>query len=66
MAAYIFILEHKRIQPIKWYKIIYFSLMFNIFDIIGKLTMVAALFMKVEWKPIPHKSDVKIDDLVNK
>lgn len=66
MAAYIFIVEHKRIQPIKWYKIIYFSLMFNIFDIIGKLTMVAALFMKVEWKPIPHKSDVKIDDLVNK
>lgn len=65
-AAYIFFVERKRIKHIKWYKKLYFCLMFNIFDIIGRLTMVAALFMKVEWKPIPHKSDVKIADLVHK
>lgn len=65
-AAYIFIVEHKRIQPIKWYKVVWYCITFNIFDIIGRFTMVAALFMKVEWKPIPHNSNVKIDDLVNK
>lgn len=33
------------------------------FDIIGRYATYAALFMHVEWKPIPHESKVTIDDL---
>ena len=33
------------------------------FDIIGRYTTYAALFMNVTWKPIPHESKVTIDDV---
>ncbi|UKI27317.1 MAG: hypothetical protein L6V91_01290 [Bacilli bacterium] len=36
-----------------------------IFDIIGRYTTYAALFMKVTWKPIPHDSKITIDDIDN-
>lgn len=62
-AAYVFIIEHKRIAPIKWYKKVWFSITFPIFDLIGKLSMVIALFTKVEWKPIPHNAAINIDEL---
>lgn len=65
-AAYIFIIEHKRIMKIKWYKKIWFSLTFPIFDFIGKISMLIALFIKVEWKPIPHNADVSISQLDEK
>ena len=35
-------------------------------DIMGKIALVVAMFMKVEWKPIPHDSNVKITDLTDK
>lgn len=66
LAAYIFIIEHKRITPIKWYKKIWFCLTFPIFDLIGKLSLCIALFKKVEWKPIPHNASISISDLNNK
>jgi len=65
-AAYVYIIEHKRIPKIKWYKKVWFCLTFPIFDMIGRLSMVIALFTKVEWKPIPHNSDVKISDMSDK
>ena len=65
LAAYIFIIEHKRILPIKWYKKIWFCLTFPIFDLIGKLSLCIALFKKVEWKPIPHNASISISDLNN-
>lgn len=65
-AAYIFIIEHKRIMKIKWYKKVWFCLTFPIFDFIGKISMLIALFMKVEWKPIPHNADVSIAQLDEK
>lgn len=65
-AAYIFIIEHKRIMKIKWYKKVWFSLTFPIFDLIGKISMFIALFIKVEWKPIPHNADVSIAQLDEK
>ncbi len=65
-AAYVYIIEHKRIPKIKWYKKVWFCLTFPIFDMIGRLSMVIALFTKVEWKPIPHNSDVKISDVTDK
>lgn len=62
-AAYVYIIEHKRIKPIKWYKKLWFCLTFPIFDLIGKLSMCIALFIKVEWKAIPHNSSVTISNL---
>ncbi len=65
-AAYVYIIEHKRIPKIKWYKKIWFCLTFPLFDMIGRLSMIIALFTKVEWKPIPHNSDIKISDVADK
>lgn len=62
-AAYLFIIEGKRINKIKLSKKILFCLTWPIFDIIGRYTTYAALFMNVTWKPIPHTSTVTIDDV---
>ena len=62
-AVYVFIIEHKRIKKMPLYKKIWFSITFPMFDLIGKISMLIAMFMKVEWKPIPHDSNVKITDL---
>lgn len=61
-AIYVFIAERKRIKKIKWYKKIWFTLMWPWFDIIGAVSMYIALFMKVTWKPIPHESKINIED----
>ncbi len=45
----------------KWYKQAWYCITFPIFDLIGKLTMLMALFMKVDWKPIPHKVAIGVD-----
>lgn len=62
-AAYIFIIENRRIMKIKWYKKLWFILTFPIFEIIGKLSMYVALFRKVEWKPTPHHAGISIAEL---
>ena len=62
-AVYIFIIEHKRIEHIPFLKKVWFCLTFPIFDIIGKFSLLIALFKKVEWKAIPHTSSVKIEDI---
>jgi hypothetical protein len=60
-AAYVLIAERKRIKKMKWYKKVWYCITFPIFDLIGKLTILMALFMKVDWKPIPHKVAVGLD-----
>ena len=40
-----------------------YTLTWPTFDIIGRYTQYVALFKKVTWKPIPHESEVTIDDL---
>ena len=65
-AIYIFIVEHKRIMPIIWYKKIWYCITFPIFDLIGRISMVIALFSKVEWKPIPHNAAINIDQISNR
>ena len=62
-AIYVFIVEHKRIKKIKWYRQLWFAITWPLFDIIGAWSMYIALFMKVTWKPIPHESKVNIDDV---
>ena len=66
VALYVYIIEHKRIQKIGFFKTLWFAATFPIFDIIGKISLIVAMFMKVEWKPIPHDSNVKITDLTDK
>ena len=63
MAIYLFFIENKRIKKIKFWKKIIYVITWPIFDIIGKYTMYAAIFKKVEWKEIPHESKITIDDL---
>jgi len=63
LAVYLFIIEDSRIKKIKLWKKILYSFTWPIFDIIGRYTIYAALFMDVTWKPIPHESKVTIDDL---
>ncbi len=65
-AAYIMFLERKRTVPMAWYKRIWFCFMFPWFDTIGKFASCIALFTKVEWKPIPHKADVRMEELAEK
>ena len=62
---YILFLERKRIKKMPIYKIFFNSLLFPIFDIVGRYTTYIALFKKIEWKPVPHESKVTIDDIDN-
>ncbi len=62
-AIYVFFIERKRIIKMPIYKKAFYSLMWPIFDIIGSVAVLIALFSHVEWKPIPHNSDINIDDL---
>lgn len=62
-AIYVFIAERKRIKPMSFWKKLWFCLTFPIFDIIGRISSLIAVFMKVEWKPIPHDSRITIEDL---
>lgn len=63
IAVYIFIMENRRIIKMPLYKKLFYILMWPVFDIIGRYTQYIAVFKKVEWKPIPHKSKITIDDL---
>ena len=62
-AVYVFIAEHKKIIKIPLRKKALYTLTWFIFDAIGRWTLYAALFMKVEWKPIPHTSKITIQDI---
>lgn len=63
LAAYVYFAERKRITKIKWYKKIWFCLTFPIFDIIGNIAILIALFIKVEWKPIPHNKSIGLKEI---
>ncbi len=63
VAVYVFFMERKRIIKIPLYKKILYVITWPIFDVIGRWTTYFALFMKVEWKPIPHTSTVTIDQI---
>ena len=63
LAVYLFVVEDSRIKKIKLWKKVLYCFTWPVFDIIGRYTTYAALFMDVTWKPIPHESKVTIDDL---
>ncbi len=60
---YILFLERKRIKKMPIHKIFLNSLLWPIFDIVGRYTTYIALFKKVSWKPVPHNSKITIDDI---
>ncbi len=62
-AAYIFLVERKRIKKIPFRKKLWFCLMWPTFDMIYRYSMYIAVFAKVTWKPIPHTSSVTIEDI---
>ena len=62
-AVYVFIAERKKIIKMPFFKKVLYTLTWFMFDAIGRWTLYAALFMKVEWKPIPHTSKVTIQDI---
>lgn len=62
-AVYLFIVERNRIKKISFGKKLLYCLTWPTFDIIGRYTIYAALFVKVTWKPIPHNSKITIDDV---
>jgi len=63
---YILFLERKRIKKMPISKIFLYSLVWPIFDIVGRYTTYIALFKKVGWKPVPHTSKITIDDINEK
>lgn len=63
LAVYLFIVEESKIKKINFWKKVLYVFTWPIFDIIGRYTTYAAIFMKVEWKPIPHQSKVTIDEI---
>ncbi len=65
-AVYIYIIEYRRIAKIKWYKKIWYCITFPMFDLIGKISLIIALFKKVEWKPIPHNAARSIEEITKK
>ena len=62
-AVYVFIIERKRIKKMSLSKKILYCFTWPIFDIIGRWTTYVAVFKKIEWKEIPHNSNITIDDL---
>ena len=63
MPIYLFIIDRKRIKKMSFFKKVLFVFTWPIFDIIGRYTTYIALFKKVTWKPIPHESQITIDDI---
>ena len=62
-AVYVLVAERKKIIKMPLRKKILYTFTWFVFDAIGRWTMYAALFMKVEWKPIPHTSTLTINDI---
>ncbi len=63
LSAYVCVTEFKNIKKMPIYKYILYVLTFPIFDFIGYLSSLIALFAKVTWKPIPHRANVSINDI---
>ncbi len=63
MAWVVLWTERRRIPRMKWYRKLWYSLMFPMFSMIGDLSTWIAAFTRVTWKPIPHCADVKIHEI---
>lgn len=62
-AVYVLLTERKRISKRGFGKTVCCLIMFPLFDVIGLVSSVLALFLPVEWKPIPHTVARSIDEI---
>ena len=62
-AIYVSIMERRHTNHIPWYKQALYCITFPVFDIIGRISMIIALFSRVEWKQIPHTAAISIEEL---
>ena len=63
MAVYVFLVEYERMVHIPLHKKILYCITWPCFDTIYRYATYIALFSNVTWKPIPHTSNIKIDDI---
>ncbi len=66
LAVLLFAVERHRLRPLRPHQYVFYALMFPMFGIIGDIVTLGALFMRVTWKPIPHKADIGIEELEEK
>lgn len=62
VAIYTLCMERRHLPRISFLKTAWFCLTFPIFDVMGRIALVVALFRKVEWKPIPHTRSIRSDE----
>ncbi len=65
-AAYVFFMERRHIESISLWRKLWYCISFPMFDIIGKLMFLVALFARVEWKQIPHSANIDIEEIEKK
>ncbi len=63
IPVYVTVMEHRRMPPVPPIKRVIGCLLWPIFPLIGDITMLLALFVKVQWKPIPHKETRSVEGL---
>lgn len=63
LAAYVLVMERARLQRLSVGRAALDCLLFPVFDLIGLFSSVAALFVKVEWKPIPHRINRSMEEM---
>lgn len=63
LAAYVLVMERARLQRLSVGRAALDCLLFPVFDLIGLFSSVAALLVKVEWKPIPHRINRSMEEM---
>ena len=63
IALYVFLTERQHMPTLPWYRKLWFAVTFPLFDVIGRISTVIALFSHVDWKPIPHDCAAGIDEM---
>lgn len=63
LAAYVLVMERRRLQRLSPGKAALDCLLFPAFDLIGLFSSVVALFVRVEWKPIPHRINRTMEEM---
>ncbi len=66
ICIYLFFSGRKHLPKTSFWKKVWFSVTFPLFDLFGRLSMIIALFSHVEWKTIPHTIDTSIKDMPEK
>lgn len=66
IPVYTTLIEHRRMPSMPWYKKLIGCLLWPIFPLIGDVSILLVLFCHIEWKPIPHSTEISIEQLQQK